>query len=61
MITIEIKILLTSGTTSIYDAFTIENVETYHSSSSGYYYIKTHDGIEHYLPVSKTILKVNRN
>jgi len=52
----KIDVLLSSGTTSWADTYTLENVTRFFAHE-GYYYFETEDGLGHYFPISKSIVR----
>ena len=54
-LTIEAKVLLSSGTSQNTIAYTIENVTEWYTDSNGFYKIKTKDKT-YCFPISRTIL-----
>lgn len=53
----QVKVLISSGNTYQYDEYVLENVTKFFSDSSGYYYFQTEDGLGHYFPIDKTIIR----
>ena len=58
ILTIEARVLLSSGTSQTTIDYTIKNVIEWYSTQNGYYHIKAKTKF-YCFPISKTILEIN--